>query len=397
VRRPGSAALPHSLAAPAYARHNGCVIGPTKSPNQLFSGSPLLGQSKANWSLRRVAVLLTCFVVLTFDGAGSSASVRSIGRPGTTSSAVGSSSADLSWRRIRLPLPPGWAGGYEWAAIACSNKDSCLVGGAEGANQNSIMESTVNAGQTWASRSRFPSSMDGGIESAACDRENCFVAAENQAVNSQTIGRTSDWGKTWSVVSNPPMWAKRSITADLIACSAFRCLAYGTNIFAVPLGNLGGVREGFAATSNDGRSWTEISVPGAAGIDQMTCIWSGRCWVLYETPRSDLEQVATTIDGGSTWTALGPIRPSEVGGNTFVLDPDNWSGFACENAETCLILDNSDDLLVSADGGRTWANSLGPRDANDSVDFSTDALTCTPVSTCWVVSLTSAWIRAPAT
>jgi len=157
-------------------------------------------------------------------------------------------------------------------------------------------------------------------------------------------------------------------------------------------GKLGAYKDGFAAISNGGRSWAEVSFPGTEQVDQITCIWSGRCWVLYETSADALEHVATTVDGGSIWTALGPITPSEVGGNTFVLDPDHLSGFACEDAETCFIIDNSDDLLVSRNGGRTWANSQAPRDTN----APTDALTCTPSSTCWIISDGSAWVGPPA-
>jgi hypothetical protein len=306
-----------------------------------------------------------------------------------------SSPIGRGWSRVDLPKPPGWAGGYAWSAIACSSRDECLVGGAEGPNQNSIMESTANGGQTWSSRTRFPPSMDGGIESSACDQQGCFIAAENRAVNSQIIGRTSDLGKTWSVVPNPPMWGRNSVTANLVACSATRCIFYGSNIFAIPLGKLASLRDGFAATSNNGHTWREIGFPGAITVDQMTCIWSGQCWALYETRTDALVHVATTTDGGSAWTAFGPIRPSEVGGDTYVLDPDHMSGFACEDARTCFIIDDSDDLLMSSDGGRTWAKSLAPRDANGVVDFSTEALTCTPSSTCWIITNQSAWVGPP--
>jgi photosystem II stability/assembly factor-like uncharacterized protein len=240
--------------------------------------------------------------------------------------------------------------------------------------------------------------MDGGIESAACDQRACLAAAENQAVTIQALGLTTNGGKTWSRVSGPASWVAASITPNLVACSASRCLAYGGNSPFYPSpGKAHRFHEGFAATSDDGRTWTEITLPGAAGIDQMACAWSGQCWALYETRSDALEHVATTVDGGSRWLPLELINPSEVGGDTFALDPDHIVGFACDEARTCFILDNSNDLLTSTDGGRTWSSSAAPRDAHGSTQFSTDAMTCTSASTCWIVSseTTSAWIGTP--
>ncbi len=297
-----------------------------------------------------------------------------------------------------MPSPLGASRAYAWAAIGCSSGERCLVGGAEGEDQASVLETTTNAGRTWASSSGLPRWMDGGIESAACDLRACLVAAENQAATSQALGLTTDAGKTWSLVRDPPTWVAASITPYLVACSASRCLAYGDNTSFYPSPSKPRpYQTGFAATSNDGRNWTEIGLPGANSIDQIACNWSGECWVLYEIRGDDLEHVATTLDGGSRWDALGPINPSEVGGNTFVLDPDHIVGFACDASRTCFILDNSNDLLVSINGGRNWSTEPAPKDAAGSADFSTDTMTCTPASTCWIVSseMTSAWIGSP--
>jgi hypothetical protein len=349
-------------------------------------------------SVPRIAAVLSISLFLV--SCSNSGPVRAVtsGTPSASSNSTSDNAPSSGWRRIALPATPG---GYaEGAAVSCTSDQDCLVGGIYAGNgrqdngQLSILQSTTNAGRTWTTRTRFPSWLEGGIESAACDQRYCFIAAENAAATAQTLARTSDEGRTWTAVPYPSTWAKASITGYMIACSASRCLTYGNNTLAEDPANPSALKyqTGFAATTNDGQSWTEITLPGATQIDQIACVWSGQCWAEYETSADELEHVATTLDAGFVWTPLGAISPSEVGGNTFALDPDHQVGFTCENAKTCFILDNSNDLLTSRDGGRRWNISQGPSPG------STDAMTCTPPSsTCWIVSvdLPRVWIGRP--
>lgn len=306
------------------------------------------------------------------------------------------------WRHVSLPSPPGGPqAGYtnSGSAIACSSTSNCIFGSTyldSNSNQFSITASTTNAGLTWTLNTRFPSSLDGGISSTACDQHYCFIVAENAATTNQAVARTNDNGKTWTVIPYPSSWAKDSINANMIACSSTRCLVYGDNTYAAaPTSPSTGFRTAFAATSNDFQTLTDIAIPDAAQIDQLACIWSGQCWAEYSPPGDDLEHVATTLDGGATWTALGPISNHDAINNnsdlSFALDPDHQVGFGCENAHSCFILDNSDDLVATPDGGRTWTLTHGPARGE------TDAMTCTPSSTCWIVSVDppTAWVGPP--
>ncbi|HET9059292.1 MAG TPA: sialidase family protein [Acidimicrobiales bacterium] len=261
------------------------------------------------------------------------------------------------------------------------------------ANQYSITASTINAGKTWARNTRFPGSLDGGVVSAACDQRYCFILADNAAVTHQALARTQDNGKTWTIVPYPRSWTKDSIDASIIACSSSRCLVYGDGTFATT--PKASDQAAFVATSDDFRTWTDIALPGANQIHQLACIWSGQCWAEYETGGDGREHFATTLNGGATWALLGSVSPNDGGKNVFAfgfaLDPDHQVGFACEDARTCFVLDNSDDLLTSHDGGRTWALSHGPS------PNMTDAMTCTPGSTCWIVRTNPprVWVGRP--
>lgn len=308
------------------------------------------------------------------------------------------------WRKVSLPSPPGGPdAGYtnSGSAITCPSATECIFGSTyvdSNGNQFSITASTTNAGLNWTSNTRFPPPLDGGIASVACDQNDCFVVADNAASTHQAVARTIDNGKTWNVIPYPPSWVKDSIDADMIACSSSRCLVYGSETLGItPTGPPAGPKTAFAATSNDFQTWTTISIPDAGHIDQLACIWSGQCWAEYETlGPDDLEHFATTLDGGVTWTTLGPVSNDEAISKSselsFALDPDHQVGLACENAQTCFILDNSNDLVTTHDGGRTWSLAHGP--SHDA----TDAITCAPSSTCWIVSVgqpTTAWIGRP--
>ena len=320
--------------------------------------------------------------------------VHTAGVPGANAPApipLGESAPGHGWRMVSLPWAPGGPqGGYtdSGSAIACSSATDCLFATTyldRNTNQLSVTAQTTNAGRTWKLNTRFPSSLDGGISSAACDRSYCFIAAENSAVTDQALARSDD-GRTWTLIPYPASWNQRSINAALIACSSSRCLVYGDNTFdSSPTKLPAGIVTAFAATGDDFKTWTDITIPGAGQIDQLACSWSGQCWAEYEGPGDDLQHVATTLDGGVTWTALGAISSDQaISTNSdlsFALDPDHQVGFACQDARTCAILDNSNNLVTTHDGGHTWSLAHGPSRG------STDALTCTPSSTCVVVSV----------
>jgi hypothetical protein len=163
---------------------------------------------------------------------------------------------------------------------------------------------------------------------------------------------------------------------------------------ASPTDQLGG-KLPFAVTTDDFRTWTDIAIPGANQIDELACLWSGQCWAEDEVSGDDLEHLATTLDGGATWTDLGPIgnekSVSDGSDLSFALDPEHQVGLACENAQTCFILDNSNHLVTTHDGGRTWSLIHGPSAGG------TDAITCAPSSRCWIVSvdLPAVWAGLP--
>lgn len=235
----------------------------------------------------------------------------------------------------------------------------------------------------------MPKPIGYGIESAACDQTGCIVVGQEPINSVESLGLTTDNGRTWSILPNPPSWAKKSITANYIACSAAQCLVYGSNVMSEAPGAPDNPQRDFEQTPDNGKTWKPIHLPGGdVAVDGVACIWSGRCWALYEGD-SELESVATTTDGGSTWQPWTKVD--------IKVDPGDLAGFACQNDRTCYILDQSNELTATRDGGHSWRSATPPADRSGSTELSTDAITCTPAASCWIGGDDSVWIGPPRT
>lgn len=295
----------------------------------------------------------------------------------------------MAWRHLTVPNPHGGSQGYAWSSLACSTPSRCIIGGSEGPYQATVLDVTVDGGRSWTTVTAVPADVGGGVDSVSCDSRACWVTAENRTVTSGFLGTSTDGGRTWTVAPDPPGWASRSVTPAQVACSASACLVYGDNLLSGAPGRFpANLVTALAVMSDDGHRWRPVPVPGGGEVDSLTCIPAGRCWALYGAP-DGLEHVATSAAPGATWQPVGALR----------VDPDHLTGFGCADGQTCFLLDDSDTLTASGDGGQTWHPAEPPHDATGSTDFSTDTLGCTPAGTCWVVSSEqqSAWMgtRSP--
>jgi len=300
--------------------------------------------------------------------------------------ATGASSLPERWTRMTVPLPDAAANG-QLAAIGCWSPTGCIIGGIRGANAATFTGTTMNGGRSWFFTSRFPAPLAGGVASIACDRSGCFMVGENLAEDADALGFTRNQGRSWSIVPLPQQWISEAITPGFIGCTTSTCLVYGNNIFAMSGKNPSNYRVALVSTSDDGRSWSPAALPGGSGdLDAIACIGAGRCWALYRSAQPQ-EGVAVSIDGGRTWTTVGVI------GNAF--DPDHFGGFGCATRTSCYLVDDSNDLFVTHNGGQEWSPTNPPRNRHGSTDLETDGLACASESaTCYIVGIappTSLW------
>jgi hypothetical protein len=194
------------------------------------------------------------------------------------------------------------------------------------------------------------------------------MVGENLEEDADALGFTRNQGRSWTVVALPQSWLAASITPDFIGCTASKCVVYGSNIFSLAPADLSGYRVEIATSDNDGRSWSEASFPTESqDLDSIACIASGKCWALYRSDQPG-EGVAVSKNGGMTWSTVGAIGES--------FDPDHFAGFGCADQSLCFVVDNSNSVFVTRNGGRTWRPGVPVRNATGSTNVETDALAC---------------------
>jgi photosystem II stability/assembly factor-like uncharacterized protein len=301
------------------------------------------------------------------------------------------SDAVQGWARLNMPEPLIDGTGGQYQDLGCWSQLDCMAVGVAGPNENSFVATTLDGGKTWTSHTQFPVPIAGGIGAVSCTRRGCLVVGENLAENADMMAFTGNGGRSWSLLPDPPMWGQLRITPGTVACSAVRCLAYGSNILSISPEAIeaGSYRIALDVSANNGRTWSAVPVPGSEEVDALTCLWSGECWALYQQGDDEDEQVASTTNGGRTWTVHTSID----------IDPDHLGGFACLDSQRCFIVDDSDSLLSTPNGGRAWSKATAPENSQGTGDVETDAMTCPPHgSDCWIVGIappTSLWIGLP--
>jgi hypothetical protein len=292
------------------------------------------------------------------------------------------------WTRTTVSGPAG-APTSQLTALGCWSQRGCILGGVHGDQAASWVATTANAGESWVYISQLPAPLAGGVESISCDRRGCFMVGENLAENADALGFSRNHGRTWSLVPLPRPWVAESITPSFIGCTATTCVVYGSNVLALPIEKgLSGYRVGIAATKNDGRTWSRASYPaGSQQLDSIACVASGKCWALYR-PDEPVEGVAVSTDGARTWTPVGTIGES--------FDPDHFAGFGCADSTTCYLVDDSNTVFVTSDGGRTWESAEPVQNPLGSTDLETDALSCGPMDgPCYIAGIgppASLWV-----
>jgi photosystem II stability/assembly factor-like uncharacterized protein len=263
---------------------------------------------------------------------------------------------------------------YTATGVACGNVTDCWAVGFGNAATAAI-DATTNGGGTWSAQT-VPSSVSVLAAISCLDKLDCVAVGSAGAAGA--VVATTDGGAIWTLGQDP---VGAAAVTDVDCTSKRDCVALATD----------GTTYWSSVTTDGGTTWVRggnlpagMTAPGG-----LTCSSAVLCLVAGYVPSGPGQgagAIATTLDGGETWTAV--TLPAGVG----IL-----RGLSCA-AATCLAVGTSSSattgfvpgpgqLLTSTDGGNTWQVVEGPVVHDDAFAASCpDPKTCVVVGTDWLGS-----------
>jgi hypothetical protein len=214
---------------------------------------------------------------------------------GTGGIALTSRNLGVTWTTRTLP-----EGQKSLAQVDCASSISCIAVGGGQSGSGEMLVTTSDGGRSWATTS-LPVGHDesGGI---ACPSTiYCF------AVGSETPGDGSPSGLIFGTSNGGTSWTTESVPSGTtyllgIACpTTVSCVVVGGGI--LPRGGPGAGT--ILTTSNGGAVWTPRAAPvGVGGLNDISCPTLNDCVATGENPSGTAAVVASTDNGGATWSGF---------------------------------------------------------------------------------------------
>jgi photosystem II stability/assembly factor-like uncharacterized protein len=235
---------------------------------------------------------------------------------------IRSTDGGSGWSHVTIP-----SGVATLQSVTCPTTSSCVAATGGSASTPSILYST-DGGETW-STSGVPTTSGVRIESISCAPASFCLGAGFDG-NSNLIATSTDGGATWS-------FATGSGTPQLlgVSCSsATTCMAVGPGRQYQP-----GVYESLSyATTDGGQTWTQLSQLPGSNVVSVDCA-DGSCQALSTIPwGASPSTLATSVDGGSTWTTPTLPSASDVLFGATATPCGRWVVVGGDNTNGALIL-----------------------------------------------------------
>jgi hypothetical protein len=262
--------------------------------------------------------------------------------------------------------------------VTCSSSTVCLVAATSpGLNSRPILFTTTDGGTTWGSVN-LPSAVF-EVNSITCASTLDCIASTLSTIAGQGGAvpyYTTDGGTTWTAGTLPIAPKGVSYYFGDVACtSTTACVASGEAAFN---GGFSSVAT-FFSTSNDGATWTAVSLQGSGEFDSSdlpgsmscssatTCVSVGLNYPEFYSWGELTPQVAVfvTTDGGATWTDEHSIGAQLDDATNVQCASGGWCEMVASDADN-----DTSYGLTSLDGGVTWSTTPMPVTWSSSISLS---------------------------
>jgi hypothetical protein len=262
--------------------------------------------------------------------------------------AVRSLDGGATWKRA-VRSPPDTAA---LQAIACPTASTCDAVGQwvsdSGVRQGAVAYFSTDTGMTW--HAAAVQSGDLSLDAISCATSTTCVATSSDGRGD--VVRTTNAGRSWLKVSLPGGAASHQVLLSAVSCGA------ATSCVAVGSGPQGPAVE---LTTDAGATWEAVADVSGLGayLQSVSCTSATTCWsaggVQEFAPLAYTTGVFATTDGGSTWSSVGTPTSDDV------------TAIAC-HGEVCQEVANlpgnyapsTSTLETSLDGGVSWMPSPLP-------------------------------------
>jgi len=285
---------------------------------------------------------------------------------------------------------PAWQvqtlAGFDPYELTCPSTTTCYAAGPTVGSENasgtgpdqSVVEITHAGGVTWE-QSLLPGAGIDIYDITCPSVTTCMLVGGAQGTAKQeSMFTTTNGGRSWNTVPMPG----RAESAQLLSCGTpSECVSLESE--PGPGGQ--GLRYVSNVTTDGGITWSSSDLPGTFRAQGLTCDATGRCIATGSAPigyvvanASGSEGSASVIysaDGGLTWNS-GSV-PAGVG---------TIGSISCADSLHCMAIGNSlgnnrrSWVVITADGGRTWMASPSTVVS----DLNLGAISCPTGNQCWI-------------